>query len=143
MKLVVDIYKLTNSFPAEEKYGLVSQMNRAAISIPSNIAEGAGRNSDKDFSHFISMSIGSMNELQTQLILSERLGLVDSDRSREIQATLDNLQRMAIAFKTKLDNIWQRSNPTAEGALTSDSEAIQQPKALQLPTAKRSDSEAV
>jgi four helix bundle protein len=80
-------------------------MNRAAVSIPSNIAEGAGRNSDKDFSHFISMSIGSMNELQTQLILSERLGLVDSDRSREIQATLDNLQRMAIAFKTKLDNI--------------------------------------
>jgi four helix bundle protein len=62
MELVVDIYKLTNSFPAEEKYGLVSQMNRAAISIPSNIAEGAGRNSDKDFSHFISMSIGSMYE---------------------------------------------------------------------------------
>ena len=60
MELVVDIYKLTNSFPAEEKYGLVSQMNRAAISIPSNIAEGAGRNSDKDFSHFISMSMGSM-----------------------------------------------------------------------------------
>ena len=130
MDLVVDIYKLTSAFPVEEKYGLASQMNRAAVSIPSNIAEGAGRNSDKDFSHFISMSIGSMNELQTQLILSERLGLVDSDRSREIQATLDNLQRMAIAFKTKLDNIWQRSNPTAEDALTSDSEAIQQPKAL-------------
>jgi four helix bundle protein len=105
MDLVVDIYKLTSAFPIEEKYGLASQMNRAAVSIPSNIAEGAGRNSDKDFSHFISMSIGSMNELQTQLILSERLGLVDSDRSREIQATLDNLQRMAIAFKTKLDNI--------------------------------------
>ena len=105
MELVVDIYKLTNSFPAEEKYGLVSQMNRAAISIPSNIAEGAGRNSDKDFSHFISMSICSMYELHTQLILSERLGFVNSVLSREIQDTLDNLQRMAVSFKTKLDNI--------------------------------------
>ena len=105
MELVVDIYKLTNSFPAEEKYGLVSQMNRAAISIPSNIAEGAGRNSDKDFSHFISMSIGSMYELHTQLILSERLGFVNSVLIREIQDTLDNLQRMAVSFKTKLDNI--------------------------------------
>ena len=103
MELVVDIYKLTNSFPAEEKYGLVSQMNRAAISIPSNIAEGAGRNSDKDFSHFISMSIGSMCELHTQLILSERLGFINHTQSCEIQDTLDNLQRMAVSFKNKLD----------------------------------------
>lgn len=103
MELVVDIYKLTNSFPAEEKYGLVSQMNRAAISIPSNIAEGAGRNSDKDFSHFICMSIGSMYELHTQLILSERLGFINHTQSCEIQDTLDNLQRMAVSFKNKLD----------------------------------------
>ena len=100
---VVDRYKLTYSFPAEEKYGLVSQMNRAAISIPSNIAEGAGRNSDKDFSHFISMSIGSMYELHTQLILSERLGFINHTQSCEIQDTLDNLQRMAVSFKNKLD----------------------------------------
>lgn len=103
MELVVDIYKLTNSFPAEEKYGLVSQMNRAAISIPSNIAEGAGRNSDKDFSHFISMSIGSMYELHTQLILSERLGFIDHAQSEEMQHKLDNLQRMTVSFKSKLD----------------------------------------
>ena len=103
MELVVDIYKLTNSFPAEEKYGLVSQMNRAAISIPSNIAEGAGRNSDKDFSHFISMSIGSMYELHTQLILSERLGFVDHLQYKKIQEHLDNIQRMAVSFKNKLD----------------------------------------
>ena len=58
MELVVEVYKLTKTFPAEEKYGLVSQMNRAAVSVPSNIAEGAGRGSNKDFSHFISISIG-------------------------------------------------------------------------------------
>lgn len=103
MELVVDIYKLTKSFPAEEKYGLVSQMNRAAASIPSNIAEGAGRNSDKDFSHFISISIGSMYELHTQLILSERLGFINHVQSEEMQHKLDNLQRMTVSFKSKLD----------------------------------------
>ena len=78
MELVVEVYKLTKTFPAEEKYGLVSQMNRAAVSVPSNIAEGAGRGSNKDFSHFISISIGSMCELHTQLVLSERLGFIDN-----------------------------------------------------------------
>ncbi len=104
MELVVEIYKLTRTFPADEKYGLVSQMNRAAVSIPSNIAEGAGRGSDKDFSHFISISMGSMFELNTQLVLSERLGFIDHTQYKKIQEYLDNLQRMAVSFKNKLDS---------------------------------------
>ena len=105
INLVVEIYQLTNTFPVEEKYGLVSQMHRAAVSIPSNIAEGAGRDSDKEFSHFISISIGSMYELQTQVVLCERLGFIDHTQCTKIREELDNLQRMAPSFKNKLDNL--------------------------------------
>ena len=103
MDLVEDIYKLTASFPTEEKFGLVSQMTRAAVSIPSNIAEGAGRNSDKDFAHFISIAIGSLYELNTQIVLSERLGYINQTQSQELQKKLDNLQRKSVSFKSKLN----------------------------------------
>ena len=103
MDLVEDIYKLTASFPIEEKFGLVSQMTRAAVSIPSNIAEGAGRNSDKDFAHFISIAIGSLYELNTQIVLSERLGYINQIQSQELQKKLDNLQRKSVSFKSKLN----------------------------------------
>ena len=102
MDLVEDIYKLTVSFPSEEKFGLVSQMTRAAVSIPSNIAEGTGRNSDKDFAHFISIAIGSLYELNTQIVLSERLGYINQTQSQELQKKLDNLQRKSVSFKSKL-----------------------------------------
>ena len=103
MDLVEDIYKLTASFPTEEKFGLVSQMTRAAVSIPSNIAEGAGRNSDKDFAHFISIAIGSLYELNTQIVLSERLGYINQTQSQELQKKLDYLQRKSVSFKSKLN----------------------------------------
>ena len=103
MDLVEEIYKLTASFPIEEKFGMVSQMTRAAVSIPSNIAEGAGRNSDKDFAHFISIAIGSLYELNTQIVLSERLGYIDQSQSQELQKKLDNLQRKSVSFKSKLN----------------------------------------
>ena len=103
MDLVEEIYKLTASFPIEEKFSLVSQMTRAAVSIPSNIAEGAGRNSDKDFAHFISIAIGSLYELNTQIVLSERLGYINQSQSQEIQKKLDNLQRKSVSFKSKLN----------------------------------------
>jgi four helix bundle protein len=103
MDLVEDIYKLTASFPVEEKFSLVSQMTRAAVSIPSNIAEGAGRNSNKDFAHFISIAIGSLYELNTQIVLSERLGYINQSQSQELQKKLDNLQRKSVSFKSKLN----------------------------------------
>ena len=77
-------------------------MTRAAVSIPSNIAEGAGRNSDKDFAHFISIAIGSLYELNTQIVLSERLGYINQTQSQELQKKLDNLQRKSVSFKSKL-----------------------------------------
>lgn len=74
MSLVKDIYQITSSFPKEEIYALTSQMRRAAVSIPSNIAEGAARTGDKEFLQFLSISRGSLSELETQLIIAKELG---------------------------------------------------------------------
>lgn len=73
MVLVEDIYALTKNFPSDEKYGLSSQIKRAVVSVPSNIAEGAGRKGDKEFIQFIYIAMGSLSELETQLILVNRL----------------------------------------------------------------------
>ena len=87
MTLAEDIYALTKGFPSDEKYGLSSQMKRAAVSIPSNIAEGAGRKGDKEFIQFLYISMGSLSELETQLLLSKRLQFTDSidDNMKQIE----------------------------------------------------------
>ena len=74
MTLVKDVYQITASFPKDEIYALTSQMRRAAVSIPSNIAEGAARTGDKEFLQFLSISRGSLSELETQLIIAKELG---------------------------------------------------------------------
>ncbi len=73
IELVAAVYTLTSDFPREEQYGLTAQLRRTAVSIPSNIAEGAARNSDKEFIQFLHISLGSLAELETQFILAERL----------------------------------------------------------------------
>ena len=77
MSLVKDIYRITSSFPKEEMYALTSQMRRAAVSIPSNIAEGAARCTDKEFAHFLHIARGSLSELETQLIIAHELAYVE------------------------------------------------------------------
>ncbi len=79
MQLVKAVYQLTAAFPVEERYGLVQQMRRAAVSIPSNIAEGAGRNGAKEYLHFIGISRGSLAELETQLQLAVMLDFVKQE----------------------------------------------------------------
>ena len=74
IELVEKIYKITKSFPESERFGLISQMQRSAVSYPSNIAEGAARNSLKEYIHFLYISLGSLSELETQLIISQKLG---------------------------------------------------------------------
>lgn len=77
MEIVKNVYVITNTFPKEERYSLTSQLRRSAISIPSNISEGAGRNTNGEFKNFLGIANGSINELMTQLILSKQLDLVE------------------------------------------------------------------
>jgi len=76
MELVKEIYRVTREFPKEEIYGLVSQMRRAAVSIPSNIAEGAARTGTKEFLQFLSISRGSLSEVETQMLIAKSLGYI-------------------------------------------------------------------
>jgi len=76
LDLVEMVYKVTKEFPKEELYGLTNQLRRAAVSIPSNIAEGAGRGSKKEFIQFLHIALGSLSEVETQLIIASRLGYV-------------------------------------------------------------------
>jgi len=79
MDLVVRIYEITRTFPADERYGLASQMRRASVSIPSNIAEGAARGGQKEFAQFLHIARGSLSELETQLMIAVRLNYIMSD----------------------------------------------------------------
>ncbi|NDP21302.1 MAG: four helix bundle protein [Paludibacter sp.] len=103
MDLASEIYLLTNSFPNIERFCLISQMQRSAVSIPSNIAEGSAKSSNKDFSRFLEMSIGSLFELETQLILATKLNYLESVVSISTQNKINELQKMIIGFKNKLD----------------------------------------
>jgi four helix bundle protein len=94
MKATQIIYNLTNSFPEVEKFGLVSQMRRAAVSIPSNIAEGAARQGKREFRNFLSMAQGSLSELDTQLELSVMLGYVSKENLDEISSLLLRIDKM-------------------------------------------------
>lgn len=95
MTEVKEVYKLTASFPKEETYGLVSQIRRTAVSIPGNIAEGAARNSNKEFSQFLYVSLGSLAELETQLLLSEELGFFRND---EINGSIERIRKMLLGL---------------------------------------------
>lgn len=81
MELVVNIYRLTRDFPHEEQFGLSSQIRRSAISIPSNIAEGAARNSAKEYKQFLYISLGSVSEIETQILIAEKLGFLKTKNS--------------------------------------------------------------
>ena len=88
------MYQSTKSFPQKEVFGLTSQMRRAAISIVSNIAEGHGRSSNKEFSYFLKISIGSCNELETQILVSEKLGYIDEQTSTMLQNNCTEIAKM-------------------------------------------------
>lgn len=92
--IATKIYKITSDFPQEEKYGLTPQIRRSAVSISSNIAEGAGRNSSKEFCHFLGISNGSSYELQTQLIITNQLNLIDEKTLSSLLKDIDEIQKM-------------------------------------------------
>ena len=92
MELVKEIYRVTREFPKEEIYGLVSQMRRAAVSVPSNISEGAARGGDREFIQFLIIARGSLSELETQLLISNDLGYMQD--APNIQERIDRIFSM-------------------------------------------------
>ena len=104
MNLAKLVYKLTMRFPAEERYGLTSQLRRAAISVPSNIAEGQARKGTSEFLQFLSIAEGSLAELDTQLLLSVELGFAQQADVDPALNEIDELQKMLVALKRKLSS---------------------------------------
>ena len=102
IELVVDVYKETERFPKEEIYGLTGQIKRSAVSIPSNIAEGAGRNSRKDFNRFLDVALGSSFELETQLIIANRLKYLDDENFLKLNQQIDEEQKMITGLQKSL-----------------------------------------
>lgn len=101
-EIVKDVYSLTSKLPAKEQFGLTSQLCRAAISIPSNIAEGAGRESEKEFAHFLAIANGSAFEVETQLYLCFDLHYISEVELNESLIKIQEIQRMIYRFKQQL-----------------------------------------
>lgn len=106
MQIVVEVYSLATMLPSEEKFGLKSQISRAAVSIPSNIAEGCSRSSDIDYAHFLQMSLGSSFELETQCLIIKELGFAADTRLTTTLSLINEEQRMLGTLITKI-----KSNP--------------------------------
>lgn len=99
---VIAVYDITRQFPADERFNLVSQLNRAAVSIPSNISEGAGRGSNKEFVQFLNYASGSCSEVFTQLLISNRLGFLSDQLFETTDGQLNSIHRMIHKLIEKL-----------------------------------------
>jgi four helix bundle protein len=100
--LVKQVYLVTGTFPFSERFGLVSQMRRAAVSVPSNVAEGQSRRSPADFARFLYISLGSLAELETQLVISVELGYCSASASARVFDVIYELQKMIHSLRSKV-----------------------------------------
>ncbi len=103
IEIATEIYKITRTFPKEEQYGIVNQLRRAASSIACNIADGAGRNSEKEFNHFLGISIGSSFETETQLIISRNIDYISEEQLNSISDKLSENQKMIRGLQKTLN----------------------------------------
>jgi four helix bundle protein len=108
-RLCLDLYRITKKFPKEEIYGLTSQIRRAAVSIPSNMAEGYGRKTTADYLRFLYIAYGSICELETQLLLSSDLNYVNKENLKALRDDTEEVERMLKALIKSLEN--KRLNP--------------------------------
>lgn len=104
VELTVLIYSVINDFPKDERFRLISQITRSSVSIPSNIAEGAGRGSKKEFSHFLSIAMGSCFEMETQIIIANKLGWIKEEKFQDLNNRKDEIQKMIFGLKQSLEN---------------------------------------
>lgn len=103
IKLAVHVYKLSQKFPIEEKFGLISQIRRCAVSIPSNIAEGAGRRTDGEFANFLGIAHGSICELETQVYVAFELGYIEEQKFIDVTSELTEIQKMLYSLILKFE----------------------------------------
>ena len=99
---VTSVYKITDAYPKTEIYGLTNQIRRAVVSIPSNIAEGAGRTSLKEFAQFLSIALGSVAEVETQLIVSRNLNYISNQLFEQLLSELVSIRKMIIGLKKSI-----------------------------------------
>ena len=111
MNLAEQVYRVTGEFPPEEKFVLSQQLRRAAVSIPSNVAEGRGRRTDRDFKRFVDYAYGSLMELETQLELARRLGFIGE--SEQLSGAVSETGRMLNALRSELERTTVRRRRTA------------------------------
>ncbi len=117
--LVVACYKLSAAFPAAERYGLVSQIRRAATSVPANIAEGFGRWNARDFARFLAIASGSLRELETHLIIAGRLGYLPSESASPTLLAIDDLAKMLYRMRLR---VMENANASEQAARSSPRE---------------------
>lgn len=104
IELVTKTYLVTKEFPKEELFGLVSQIRRCVVSIPSNIAEGCGRKTSKDFSNFLGVALGSSFEFETQIIISKNIGYLNNEKFKLLGSEVQHIQNMIIKLQSSLEN---------------------------------------
>ena len=101
IEIVDDVYTIIEGFPKDERFGLISQISRCSVSIPSNVAEGSSR-TDKSFSHFLDISLGSSFELETQLIIAYKRNYINKEQLTKIEVKIQEFQKMTMGFQNKL-----------------------------------------
>jgi four helix bundle protein len=104
MVLVDSVYRATRSWPREELYGLTSQVRRAAISIPSNLAEGHGRTGPREYAHHVSIAFGSLSELETQILIAQSLGYATSETAERLTAEIADVRKLVRGLLRSLNN---------------------------------------
>jgi four helix bundle protein len=102
MDLVVEVYRVTAKFPNDERFGLTAQLRKAAVSVPANVAEGSARSTSREYSYFASISRGSVAEMETELIVAERLGYITSDVLEPMLERTDHISRMLTNLRRSL-----------------------------------------
>jgi four helix bundle protein len=104
-QLTLEIYRITETFPSNEQYGLVSQLRRCCASIPSNVAEGAGRSTDVEFARFIDIAAGSANEVEYQILLARDLKFIGAEAYEELNTGVNEVKKMLAALSRKLRDV--------------------------------------
>ena len=103
MEMVSHVYRITQTFPGEERYGLVQQLRRAAVSIPSNIAEGAARNGNREFRHFVTIARGSLSEVDTQLDIALQLGYLKPETRTTVDPLMERIDKTLYKLQKSLE----------------------------------------